>query len=471
MAAELTGSNPDFITYMPALGDDADIQVALKLLLYGETANSTALTGVLTATDGSDGLVGHLNSLKNSLTNYVAKATFTGKGTVLSASAASTPSLLAAGTNTHVLRANSATTTGLEWHNPSTTHLALTAGASSPLTGNLTVSLSTPKLILNDTSSTNSALVEFQDATTKKWEVGKDSSDNFVINKEDGSPSLLINPSGNITTGVWNASVIPGQYGGTGVANTGKTITVSGNTSIGSSTHTVSMTTTGNTSITLPATGTLAITGNGLNQFASTTSAQLATVISNETGSGLLVFNSSPTFDGTVNIPKLKLNAPPGSARILSSTGFEAWNDAESALTNISAAAPTADNHLATLGYLKTWMRPYVNNDALDRIPRVITGTFTGTTQNFLGEESLYILIPTWIGWNSYTTMAALSAAGINPVVHAVNGDPDYPVSYAFGRPMDYVLSYVSGYWRLIVWGWGAWSIARGARVNYSIMW
>lgn len=182
MAAEPTGSNPDFITYMPALGDDADIQVAVKLLLYGETANSTALTGVLTATDGSDGLVGHLNTLKTSLNNYVSKATFTGKGTVLSASAASTPSLLAAGTNTHVLRANSATATGLEWHNPSTTHLALTAGASSPLTGNLTVSLSTPKLILNDTSSANSALIEFQDSTTKKWEVGKDASDNFVVN-------------------------------------------------------------------------------------------------------------------------------------------------------------------------------------------------------------------------------------------------------------------------------------------------
>lgn len=182
MAAELTGSNPDFITYMPALGDDADIQVALKLLLYGETANSTALAGVLTATDGSDGLVGHLNTLKNSLTNYVAKTSFTGKGTLLSASAASTPLIVAAGTNNHVLRANSSTASGVEWYNPSTTHLALTAGASSPLTGNLTVSLSTPKLILNDTSSTNSALVEFQDASTKKWEVGKDSSDNFVIN-------------------------------------------------------------------------------------------------------------------------------------------------------------------------------------------------------------------------------------------------------------------------------------------------
>jgi hypothetical protein len=39
-----------------------------------------------------------------------------------------------------------------------------------------------------------------------------------------------------------------------------------------------------------------ALTSNPLSQFAATTSAQLAGVISNETGSGLLVFNSSPTL-------------------------------------------------------------------------------------------------------------------------------------------------------------------------------
>ena len=62
---------------------------------------------------------------------------------------------------------------------------------------------------------------------------------------------------GTIGTGTWQGTAIAGQYGGTGVANTGKTITVSGNTTIGSSTHTVAFVTSGNTSVTLPATGTL----------------------------------------------------------------------------------------------------------------------------------------------------------------------------------------------------------------------
>ena len=63
--------------------------------------------------------------------------------------------------------------------------------------------------------------------------------------------------TGVVTTGTWNASVVAGQYGGTGVANTGKTITVSGNTSIGSSTHTVTLNTSANTSVTLPTSGTI----------------------------------------------------------------------------------------------------------------------------------------------------------------------------------------------------------------------
>lgn len=69
---------------------------------------------------------------------------------------------------------------------------------------------------------------------------------------------------GTITSGTWNGTIIAGQYGGTGVANTGKTITVSGNTIIGSSTHTVTFATSANTSVTLPTSGTLlTTTGSG----------------------------------------------------------------------------------------------------------------------------------------------------------------------------------------------------------------
>ena len=116
--------------------------------------------------------------------------------------------------------------------------------------------------------------------------------------------SAVVNSSlqtlGTIGTGVWQGSVINSTYGGTGVNNGGNTITIGGNfTHTGS--HTLGLTTTGNTSVTLPTSGTLAITGNPLSQFAATTSAQLRGVISDETGSGAATFATSPSFTTGIN--------------------------------------------------------------------------------------------------------------------------------------------------------------------------
>src|SRR5262245_58933117 len=60
--------------------------------------------------------------------------------------------------------------------------------------------------------------------------------------------------------------------------------------------HGVTLTTTGTTSLTLPTSGTVLTTASTLAGFAATTSAQLAGVISDETGSGALVFANTPTL-------------------------------------------------------------------------------------------------------------------------------------------------------------------------------
>lgn len=65
---------------------------------------------------------------------------------------------------------------------------------------------------------------------------------------------------GTITTGTWTATVIAGQYGGTGVANTGKTITL-GNNITTSGNFALTLTQTATTSVTLPITGTLHSSG------------------------------------------------------------------------------------------------------------------------------------------------------------------------------------------------------------------
>ena len=61
---------------------------------------------------------------------------------------------------------------------------------------------------------------------------------------------------GTITTGTWNGTAVAGQYGGTGVDNSGKTITLGGNLTT-SGAHATTLTTTATTSVTLPTTGTL----------------------------------------------------------------------------------------------------------------------------------------------------------------------------------------------------------------------
>lgn len=62
---------------------------------------------------------------------------------------------------------------------------------------------------------------------------------------------------GTVATGTWNANVIAGQYGGTGVNNSDKTITLGGNLTT-SGAFATTLTVTAATTVTLPTTGTLA---------------------------------------------------------------------------------------------------------------------------------------------------------------------------------------------------------------------
>jgi len=163
-----------------------------------------------------------------------------------------------------------------------TSSTALTAGRT--LTIDLVNAARTLKLGAN--ISANAALTINSNAVTIAGASGGSSvtlpSSGTLVNSAVTTLSSLAS-IGTVTTGTWNGSVIAGQYGGTGVANTGKTITVSGNTTIGSSTHTVAFATSGNTSVTLPTSGILAtvpkilILGTTVTDSISTTSSTTKT--------------------------------------------------------------------------------------------------------------------------------------------------------------------------------------------------
>jgi hypothetical protein len=159
---------------------------------------------------------------------------------------------------------------------------------------------------------------------------------------------------GTIATGVWNGTVVGPAFGGTGIANSASQTT----TRVGA--FGLTQTLTGSTSITYPTSGTLATTGN-LSQFAATTSSQLAGVMSDETGSGSLVFATSPTL-------VTPLLGTPTSGVLTNCTGTAAGltsgitNALKSATTTVDVSAATAPTNgqvlTATGGTAATWQTP-----------------------------------------------------------------------------------------------------------------
>jgi hypothetical protein len=146
---------------------------------------------------------------------------------------------------------------------------------------------------------------------------------------------------------VINSGVVGATYGGTGVNNGSNTLTLAGNVSHAGA-FTQTFTATGNTSVTLPTTGTLATLagsesltnkklgslttnglvttsgsdgtlsvttmGSGIATFLSTpTSANLASALTDETGSSTVVMSASPALTGTVTFG--------GNAAIVNASG------------------------------------------------------------------------------------------------------------------------------------------------------
>jgi hypothetical protein len=199
-----------------------------------------------------------------------------------------------------------------------------------------TVNLQSITALLNDANPTlstnlnlNNHYVYGGDIHSTVYGVTVPVIDSLLSLLVDNNPSLLVDmggistPTGYQTAGptgyVWDfGSVLApasskydlGQLSSaTGFSLTGSNgtkINLANNfTTVGN--YPITFTVTGSTSLMLPQSGTLVTTANSLSQFAPTSSSQLASIITDETGTNKLVFNNSPTLTGTISATNISM--------------------------------------------------------------------------------------------------------------------------------------------------------------------
>lgn len=130
-------------------------------------------------------------------------------------------------------------------------------------------------------------------------------------------------------------------------SDTTQTVAANAVTATASRTYGVQVNSDGQAVVNVPWTGGDAVTSGTLGQFAATTSAQLAGVISDETGSGALVFGTSPSFTTGINAASATMalfdtTATTVNAFGAATTGNFGYDGTAASTTNISIGANTS---------------------------------------------------------------------------------------------------------------------------------
>ena len=179
---------------------------------------------------------------------------------------------------------------------------------------------------------------------------------------------------------------------------------------------------------TFPASGTVAVTGDKLSAFAATTSAELAGVISDETGSGALVFGTSPSLT-TPAISLATLSSYSTTTAAANSTITPASDLPVIVITsvtsaNINAVANPANGKQIFL----------VNNSSSDLIINndsgspSTSGIVTGTGGTFTLKDGASVSLLYNTSMNRWTLSGGAGGSGAGTVINVLGGASGYPV-------------------------------------------
>ena len=202
---------------------------------------------------------------------------------------------------------------------------------------------------------------------------------NFISlnnNKLEGIGSSSITTLGTVTTGTWNASVITGQYGGTGVANTSKTITLGGNL-VTSGAYATTLTATNTTNVTLPTTGTLA-TLAGTETFTNKTLTSPTISSLSSAAATALTLQSAGTTAITVDTSQ---NV--GIGTTTPANKFEVFGNG---VRNTARASSTAGQSSIEAQASNYWSTPTYTGTSINQYGSTATGTTAGLSNANLGS-------------------------------------------------------------------------------------
>jgi hypothetical protein len=207
--------------------------------------------------------------------------------------------------------------------------------------------------------ATDKTIIWTTDVTKSSWTSNQDF--NLTIDKEyrindakvigstalgDGVTGSQLTSVGTIDTGTWQGSVIAGTYGGTGINNAGKTITVAGNfthqPAESGETHTLTIETTANTLISLPATGRLV----GTDDVGLVTNDMLENSTININGTAVALGGSYSTPTSALSVEdngviRLNVGTTNHDVRILAGSNITVTSDTAADTITIAAQVPT----------------------------------------------------------------------------------------------------------------------------------